>query len=50
MKKCWYARATENARKLAESLQDEKAEQVTATAENCKQILANQTKTKIKRY
>ena len=36
-KKCWYARATENARKLAESLQDEKAEQVTALAENCKQ-------------
>lgn len=36
-KKCWYARATEKARELATSLQDEKAEQVTALAENCKQ-------------
>lgn len=47
-KKCWYARATENARKLAESLQDEKAEEVTATAENLQQPKKQQNTLQLK--
>ena len=48
IKKCWYARATEKARELATSLQDEKAEQVTATAENLQQPRKQQNTLQLK--